>query len=94
MYDLVVLGGGSEGLNVALAAARIGARVAVVKNATPGGECTHSAIVPRTALIAAAGLAHQVAQRRELRHPRRDARDRFRRRDGPGPRRRRRLREP
>ena len=60
MYDLVVLGGESEGLSVALAAARIGARVAVVKNATAGDECTHAAVIPRLTLIAAARLAHQI----------------------------------
>jgi pyruvate/2-oxoglutarate dehydrogenase complex dihydrolipoamide dehydrogenase (E3) component len=60
MYDLVVLGGGSEGLSVALAAARKGARVALVKSATAGGGCTHPPIVPRRALITAANLAHQA----------------------------------
>src|SRR4051812_18779966 len=60
MYDLVVLGGGSGGLNVATAAARVGARVALVEKAKLGGECTHSACVPSKALIEAARLAHQI----------------------------------
>src|SRR4051794_20691281 len=60
MYDLVVLGGGSGGLNVATAAARVGARVALVEKASLGGECTHSACVPSKALVEAARLAHQI----------------------------------
>ena len=39
MYDLVVLGGGSGGLSVATAAARVGARVALVEKGQLGGEC-------------------------------------------------------
>jgi pyruvate/2-oxoglutarate dehydrogenase complex dihydrolipoamide dehydrogenase (E3) component len=62
MYDLVVVGGGSGGLNVALAAARVGAKVALVERAKLGGECTHSACVPSKALIEAARLAHQIRQ--------------------------------
>jgi pyruvate/2-oxoglutarate dehydrogenase complex dihydrolipoamide dehydrogenase (E3) component len=60
MYDLLVLGGGAGGLNVASAAARVGARVALVEKAKLGGECTHSACVPSKALIEAARLAHQI----------------------------------
>src|SRR5688500_4738989 len=63
MYDLVVLGGGSGGLNVASAAARVGAKVALVEKGKLGGECTHTACVPSKALIHAAGL---VAQARSM----------------------------
>ncbi len=62
MYDLVVLGGGSGGLNVASAAARVGARVALVEKSHLGGECTHTACVPSKALIQAARVVHQVRQ--------------------------------
>ncbi len=58
MYDLVVIGGGSGGLNVASAAARIGAKVALIEKNKLGGECTHSACVPSKALLRAAHLAH------------------------------------
>ncbi|MEO6809711.1 MAG: FAD-dependent oxidoreductase, partial [Isosphaeraceae bacterium] len=58
MYDLVVLGGGAGGLNVASAAARIGAKVALIEKHKLGGECTHTACVPSKALIHAARLAH------------------------------------
>lgn len=60
MYDLIVLGGGAGGLNVASAAARVGAKVALVEKGKLGGECTHTACVPSKALIHAAKLAHQA----------------------------------
>ncbi|MEJ7637984.1 MAG: FAD-dependent oxidoreductase [Singulisphaera sp.] len=60
MYDLVVLGGGSGGLNVASAAARVGAKVALIEKYRLGGECTHTACVPSKALIEAARLAHRI----------------------------------
>ena len=60
MYDLVVLGGGSGGLNLAVAAARVGARVALIEKHQLGGGCTHSACVPSKALIHASRLAHQI----------------------------------
>lgn len=60
MYDLVVLGGGSGGLTVASAAARVGAKVALIDKGRLGGECTFSACVPSKALIRAAQLAHEI----------------------------------
>jgi pyruvate/2-oxoglutarate dehydrogenase complex dihydrolipoamide dehydrogenase (E3) component len=60
MYDLVVLGGGSAGLRVAQAAARLGARVALVERAARGGQCASSAAVASKALVAAAHVAHVV----------------------------------
>lgn len=60
MYDLVVLGGGSGGLNVATAAAAVGARVALVEKDKLGGECTHSACVPSKALVRAARVVHEA----------------------------------
>ncbi len=60
MYDLVVIGGGSGGLNVAMTAAQVGARVALIEKERPGGECTFTACVPSKGLVQAAKLAHQV----------------------------------
>jgi pyruvate/2-oxoglutarate dehydrogenase complex dihydrolipoamide dehydrogenase (E3) component len=60
MYDLVVIGGGSGGLNVATAAAQVGARVALIEKERPGGECTFTACVPSKGLVQAAKLAHQI----------------------------------
>jgi pyruvate/2-oxoglutarate dehydrogenase complex dihydrolipoamide dehydrogenase (E3) component len=62
MYDLIVIGGGSGGLNVASAAARIGAKVALVEKHALGGECTHTACVPSKALLRAAAAAHEARQ--------------------------------
>jgi pyruvate/2-oxoglutarate dehydrogenase complex dihydrolipoamide dehydrogenase (E3) component len=62
MYDLVVLGGGAGGLNVASAAARVGATVALVEKGRLGGECTHTGCVPSKALIRAAQVAHDARQ--------------------------------
>lgn len=60
MFDLVVLGGGSGGLNVATAAAAVGAKVALVEKGQLGGECTHTACVPSKALIRAARVLHEA----------------------------------
>jgi pyruvate/2-oxoglutarate dehydrogenase complex dihydrolipoamide dehydrogenase (E3) component len=60
MYDLVVLGGGTGGLEVATASAHVGARVALVEKGRPGGERIRSADVPVHALIAAARRARDV----------------------------------
>jgi pyruvate/2-oxoglutarate dehydrogenase complex dihydrolipoamide dehydrogenase (E3) component len=66
MYDLVVLGAGSGGLKVALGAARLGARVALVERAVAGGGPAQSAAVASKALIAAARLAHTVRSAGQL----------------------------
>ena len=60
MYDLVVLGGGAGGLGVATAAARLGAKVALIEAERLGGACTHHACVPSKALIRAARLAYDI----------------------------------
>ncbi|QDV33680.1 dihydrolipoyl dehydrogenase family protein [Tautonia plasticadhaerens] len=62
MYDLVVLGGGSGGLNVAGAAAAVGAKVALIEADRLGGECTFTACVPSKALLHAADLARRIRQ--------------------------------
>ena len=60
MYDIVVIGGGAAGLNVASAASRIGAKVALIEKAKLGGECTNTACVPSKALLRAARIAHEI----------------------------------
>ncbi len=59
-YDLVVLGGGTGGLIASLIAAGIGARVALIERARPGGDCLWTGCVPSKSLIAAADLAHRM----------------------------------
>src|SRR6516225_3556758 len=60
VYDLVVLGGGLGGLKVATAAARLGARVALVEKGTSENGCTHAAPAASKALIEAARRAQQI----------------------------------
>jgi pyruvate/2-oxoglutarate dehydrogenase complex dihydrolipoamide dehydrogenase (E3) component len=59
MYDLVVIGGGSGGLSVAIAAAKVGAKVALIEKDRLGGEATFAACVPSKGLTQAARLVHR-----------------------------------
>ncbi len=59
MYDLVVIGGGSGGLSVAIAAAKVGAKVALIEKDRLGGEATFAACVPSKGLTQAARLVRQ-----------------------------------
>ncbi|WP_266181206.1 glutathione-disulfide reductase [Dyella humicola] len=58
-FDLIVLGGGSGGLAVAVRAARHGARVAMLEPGALGGTCVNVGCVPKKALWYAAQLAHE-----------------------------------
>jgi pyruvate/2-oxoglutarate dehydrogenase complex dihydrolipoamide dehydrogenase (E3) component len=60
MYDLVVIGGGSGGLSLASAAAKVGAKVALVEKQQAGGESGLSACVPSKGLVQAARRLQQV----------------------------------
>lgn len=60
MYDLVVIGGGSGGLHAATAAARVGARVALIDQPRPGGEGRCDPCVPSKGLVYAARLVRQI----------------------------------
>ena len=51
--DVVVLGGGPAGHAAALAAARRGARVALVEPDKPGGQCVHYACIPSASMLSA-----------------------------------------
>jgi pyruvate/2-oxoglutarate dehydrogenase complex dihydrolipoamide dehydrogenase (E3) component len=66
IYDLVVVGGGAAGLGAARAAARAKARVLLVSDEEPGGDCTFYGCVPSKTLIEAARQSlpyRQAAQR-------------------------------
>jgi len=59
--DMVVIGGGAGGLNVASGAAQLGFRVTLLeKNEQLGGECLHSGCVPSKSLLACAKMYKQL----------------------------------
>ncbi len=53
-YNLVVIGAGPAGLIISIAAAGLGARVALVERHAMGGDCLNVGCVPSKALLAAA----------------------------------------
>ena len=61
MYDLVVIGGGSGGRCVAKAAARVGARVALVEKSRPAGVPSCDLSVPTVGLVHAARLLNRIS---------------------------------
>ncbi len=65
-YDLVVIGAGAAGLGAARAGVAAGARVLLVTEGPPGGDCTFTGCVPSKTLIEAAarGLPFADAARR------------------------------
>ena len=56
-YDIIVIGGGSGGLVVAVGAAQLGARVAIVEKKALGGDCLYTGCVPSKTLIRSARFA-------------------------------------
>ncbi len=56
-YDLVVIGNGSAGDNIARTLARQGKQVAVVERARLGGECLNDGCIPSKALVSLAASA-------------------------------------
>ena len=56
-YDIIVIGGGSGGLVVAVGAAQLGARVALVEKKALGGDCLYTGCVPSKTLIRSARFA-------------------------------------
>jgi pyruvate/2-oxoglutarate dehydrogenase complex dihydrolipoamide dehydrogenase (E3) component len=65
-YNLVVIGAGPAGLVIAIAAASLGARVALLERHAMGGDCLNAGCVPSKTLLAAAaaGLSFEAAMQR------------------------------
>ncbi|MBV8486885.1 MAG: FAD-dependent oxidoreductase [Planctomycetaceae bacterium] len=66
MYDLVVIGAGSGGLHAVKAAARVGAKVALIDRHQPGGDGLYEACVPSKGLVQAARLLRQIRRAHEF----------------------------
>ena len=60
MYDLTIIGGGSAGLVLAVAGAKLGKKTALVEKHRIGGDCLWTGCVPSKALLKAAKVANYV----------------------------------
>jgi pyruvate/2-oxoglutarate dehydrogenase complex dihydrolipoamide dehydrogenase (E3) component len=59
-FDLIVIGGGSAGLNAVKLAKGLGKKVALIEKRKLGGDCTWFGCVPSKALLRAAAIAHDT----------------------------------
>ena len=59
-YDLTIIGGGSAGLVVAVAGAKLGKKTALVEKHRIGGDCLWTGCVPSKALLKAAKVANYI----------------------------------
>ena len=59
-YDLTIIGGGSAGLVLAVAGAKLGKKTALVEKHRIGGDCLWTGCVPSKALLKAAKVANYV----------------------------------
>ena len=59
-YDLTIIGGGSAGLVLAVAGAKLGKKTALVEKHRLGGDCLWTGCVPSKALLKAAKVANSI----------------------------------
>jgi mercuric reductase len=59
-YDLAVIGAGSAGFSAAIAAAELGAQVALIGHGTIGGTCVNAGCLPSKTMIRATETLHQA----------------------------------
>lgn len=63
---MIVIGGGSGGLVVAVGAAQLGARVALIEKKALGGDCLYTGCVPSKTMIRSARFAADVKRAASL----------------------------
>ena len=61
-YDLTIIGGGSAGLVLAVASAKLGKTTALVEKRRLGGDCLWTGCVPSKAILKAAKVANYVKE--------------------------------
>ena len=61
-YDLTIIGGGSAGLVLAVAGAKLGVKTALVEKHRLGGDCLWTGCVPSKAILKSAKIAHSVKE--------------------------------
>ena len=59
-FDLVIIGSGPGGYKAAITAAHLGAKVALVERALPGGTCLNQGCIPKKTLLHLASLIEDV----------------------------------
>ena len=59
-YDLTIIGGGSAGLVLAVAGAKLGKKTALIEKHRLGGDCLWTGCVPSKALLKTAKVAHYM----------------------------------
>ena len=59
-YDLTIIGGGSAGLVLAVAGAKLGKKTALIEKHRIGGDCLWTGCVPSKALLKAAKVANYI----------------------------------
>lgn len=59
-YDLTIIGGGSAGLVLAVAGAKLGKKTALIEKHRLGGDCLWTGCVPSKALLKTAKVAHSM----------------------------------
>jgi pyruvate/2-oxoglutarate dehydrogenase complex dihydrolipoamide dehydrogenase (E3) component len=59
-YDLTIIGGGSAGLVLAVASAKLGKKTALVEKHRLGGDCLWTGCVPSKAFLKSAHIAHHM----------------------------------
>ncbi|MFB3042280.1 MAG: FAD-dependent oxidoreductase, partial [Candidatus Poribacteria bacterium] len=61
-YDLTIIGGGSAGLVLAIAGAKLGKKTALVEKHRLGGDCLWTGCVPSKALLKSAKIANYMRE--------------------------------